>query len=246
MKNRKVKYLAVLFYFALYEIISILIGKSLLLPPIGEILRAFIFLSGEKIFWINVSFSLIRIFSGFVIAVFAGIILAMISYFTRFGYDFLKPLLTVIRATPVASFIILTLLWIKSGYVPVFISFLMVLPVVWGNIYEGLENTDIKLLQMAEIFGLGKWKKIKYIYANQCAPFFKTACITGLGFAWKSGIAAEVICMPKFSIGRRLYESKVYLETPQLFAWTLTVILLSIIAEEGIKLLFNSVQKSKR
>ncbi|MCI1999601.1 MAG: ABC transporter permease subunit [Clostridia bacterium] len=246
MKNKKIKYIAVLFYFVLYELISILIGKSLLLPSIGEILKAFVFLSGEKIFWINVFFSLLRIFSGFLIAVLLGTVLALISYFTKFGYEFLKPLLTVIRSTPVVSFIILALLWIKSGYVPVFISFLMVLPIVWENIYEGLKNTDVKLLQMAEVFGFSKWKKIKYIYAFQCAPFFKTACITGLGFAWKSGIAAEVICMPKFSIGRRLYESKAYLETPQLFAWTLTVIILSIIAEKGIKLLFDSVQKGVR
>jgi len=243
MNNKRVKLGVILLYFVIYELISKSIGESLLLPSIGEVLKAFLLLAVEKTFWINVFCSLIRIFSGFILAVLAGCVLAALSYFTKFGYVLLSPLITVIRSTPVASFIILTLLWIKSGYVPVFISFLMVVPVVWGNIYEGLKTTDLKLLQMADVFGFGAWKKLRYIYSVHCAPFFTTACVTGLGFAWKSGIAAEVISMPKFSIGRRLYESKVYLETPQLFAWTLTVIALSIVAEKGIKRIFKMKAK---
>ena len=92
---------------------------------------------------------------------------------------------------------------------------------------------------MADVFDFSVQRKIKMIYIPQVIPYFKTSCITGLGFAWKSGIAAEVISTPELSIGRKLYESKIYIETPELFAWTLTVIILSILAEKVFSTLLN-------
>ena len=152
-------------------------------------------------------------------------------------------MVSTVKATPVASFIILALLWIKTSYVPVFISFLMVMPVVWTNICQGIETADKSLLEAAEIFDMSPLKKVKYIYVPNCIPFFKSCAISGIGLAWKVGIAAEVICSPHFAIGSRLYESKIYLETPELFAWTAAVVILSIIIEKLTVKLLNTIFK---
>ena len=147
----------------------------------------------------------------------------------------LSPLRGVIRATPVSSFIILVLLWIQRGRVPAFISFLMVLPIVWTGVQQGLHATDPQLLEMARAYRFSRWKKLRYLYAPSVRPYFAAACMTGLGFAWKSGIAAEVIALPALSVGKNLYDAKIYLERADLFAWTLAVILLSLGLEALLK-----------
>ena len=144
----------------------------------------------------------------------------------------MDPLITVIKATPVASFIILCLIWIPSRNLSVFISFLMVFPVVYTNLLEGLRQTDKQLLEMADSFGAGLGKKVEFVYLSQVMPYAATACKLGLGLCWKAGIAAEVIGIPTGSIGEKLYKSKVYLETPDLFAWTIVIIFVSMTFEK--------------
>ena len=131
-----------------------------------------------------------------------------------------------------ASFIILALIWIKTGFIPVFISFLTVVPIVWSSILTGAESVDIKLLEMAQVFEYPFTVKLKKIYVPAVKPYLKAAAVTGVGFAFKSGIAAEIIASPVFSIGRKLQESRIYFETAELFAWTAVVIILSMIFEK--------------
>jgi len=239
------RFVSVLIWILIYEAVSIIVGKSLLVPRIGEIISVLLKLSMEFEFWHAVFFSLLRVSAGFVFAVIIGTILAIFSYFSKAIYNFLYPAISVIRSVPVASFIILVTLWIESGYVPAFISFLMVMPVVWANVTEGMYQTDKKLLEMSEVFEFSIIKKIRMIYIPQIIPYFRTACITGQGLAWKSGIAAEVISRPNFSIGRKVAESKIYLETPELFAWTIMVIILSIGAEKLFKYAFKKILKTR-
>ena len=146
----------------------------------------------------------------------------------------LAPLLHIVRAAPVASFIILALVWFRTDVLPVFIAFLMVMPVVWANVEKGIHGIDPTLLEMAEVYRFGRLKTLLRIRLPSVMPYFLAACTTGLGSAWKSGIAAEVICRPALSIGRQLQDAKIYLETPEVFAWTATVVTLSILLEKGL------------
>ena len=143
------------------------------------------------------------------------------------------PLFTTIKAVPVASFIILALLWVRGGNLSICISFLMVLPIVYINMLEGFTQVDRNLLEMAAVFRLSRSKKIKYIYVPQLLPYFTAACTTSLGLCWKSGIAAEVIGLPNGSMGNRLYETKLYMDTPEMFAWTVVIVLISFVVEKG-------------
>lgn len=224
----RIKIWAVVFWLIVWEIMARYIGQEILLVSPVTVLLTFFKLALTPAFWNSILFSFSRIILGFTLALIAGIILAAISSACVYIRELLKPLMAVIKATPVASFIILILIWISSRNLSIIISFLMVLPVVYSNILQGIEGTDSQLLEMACIFRISRFRRIRYIYFYQLLPYFKTACSLSLGLCWKAGVAAEVIGIPDGSIGEKLYESKIYLQTAELFAWTLTIILLSV------------------
>lgn len=222
-----IKIWAVLLWLILWELAARLIGQEILfVSPVVVLLKLFR-LTADPEFWHSIAFSFLRIIGGFVLALCMGIFLAGLSSVSVFVREWMRPLISVMKAVPVASFIILILIWVPSRNLAAVISFLMVLPVVYKNMLEGIERMDSRLLEMAQVFKIPYLKRIRYIYLSQIMPYFKAAASLSLGLCWKAGVAAEVIGIPEGSIGEKLYEAKVYLQTPDLFAWTLTIILLS-------------------
>ena len=136
--------------------------------------------------------------------------------------------MTAVQATPVASITILVLIWLSRDFVPVLICGMMVLPVVWSNVCAGIHAADPQLLEMAKVYRLPPLTIARRIYLPTVLPYFRAACTGALGLGWKAGIAAEVLTVPGKSIGRMISESKLYLLTEDLFAWTLAVVLLSL------------------
>lgn len=222
------KALIALIYLAVWEAASLLVGRELLLPaPLATVRRLFELLAkGES--WAYAGLSLLRIMSGYLLGVLVGVLLAVLTARSRFAESLLSPLRGVVKATPVTSFILLALLWLNSSLVPLFISFLMVLPMVWADTADAILHTDPRLVEMGRVFGLSRTKIVRKIFVPSVLPQFLAACTTSLGFAWKSGVAAEIIALPLRSIGYQLYEAKLRIETLDLFAWTLLVILMSM------------------
>ena len=222
------------FWLGVWQLAAAQVGKQLLLPTPAAVLLTLGRLLGTAVFWQTAGASLLRIFTGFVAGVAAGAALALLTSFSRWAEVLLAPAVRVVRATPVASFIILVLLWVKTGQVPGVISALMVLPVVWSSLSAGLKATDPLLLELASAYGFGRGKTVRLVYAPSALPYFASGCDTALGLAWKAGIAAEVLCLPKAAVGTQVYYSKIYLETPSLFAWTLVVVVMSLLLERGL------------
>ena len=214
-----------------WQFAYLLIAKDILISSPLDTVRELGTLAATSAFWLAVLTSMGRILAGFLLGVVACVLLAIVTSLSSWCYDFFKLPISIIKATPVASFIILILVWLPYGQVPVFTAFLIVLPVLWGNVSEGIRKTDRQLLEMAAGFKLSPLAKLRHIYIPSVLPYFMAGSTTGMGMAWKAGITAEVICIPKLSIGSALYSSKIYLDTPALFAWTVTVILLSVLLE---------------
>ena len=222
---------AVAVWLLLWQLASMAVGLPLLLPsPLAVLLRLGQLCTGAD-FWLTVASSLLRILLGFLLGVLFGTALAGLCWRFRLVDALARPLLGVLKSTPVASFIILALVWVKTTWLATVISFIMVLPLIYANVREGIDSADRQLLEMAQVFRLSRRKTFRYCYLPAILPFFLSAISSALGFAWKSGIAAEVLGRPAWAIGSQIYDSKIYLETPDLFAWTLVVILLSVLLE---------------
>lgn len=228
-----------LFWLIIWWLLALIVNKELLLPTPLVIGERFCELIVSAQFWHITAMSLLRIVAGFIIGLLAGILLAVLMNKSRLLYAVFSPIIKIVRAAPVASFILLALVWLASGKLPVFISALMVLPIVWANTFEGIKATDKQLLQMADCFQVGHWRKLRSIYLPSLQPYLLAAATTGMGLAWKSGITAEVIAYPKIAIGSELQAAKVYLETADVFVWTLVVILLSILLEKLLQRLLK-------
>ena len=223
-----------LFWLLLWWGASLLVNNTLLFPDPWTVASHLFALMGTGAFWLITATSVWRILLGVLVAVAIGGALAIATAFCRPLEELFSPLLTVVKSTPVASFIVLALIWLGRDVIPSFISILMETPVVWGNVSAGIKSTDPALLEMSRAYRVGRGRIFLRVYLPSVMPHFFSAIRTSLGLAWKAGIAAEVLTVPHNSIGKMLFESKLNMETADMFAWTFTVILLSLVIEKLI------------
>ena len=207
-------------------------GNELLLPYPWTVAQALGRLWVQWDFWKNVGLSLWRVLQGMAVGMAVGALLAMLTCWLPLADRLLSPAIRVIRATPVASFILLVLLWTARTNVPVVIAGLMVLTVVWENLSQSIRAVDPQLLEMAKCYGFSRLKIIYLVYIPSLKPFFSAALTNAIGLAWKSAVAAEVLCLPLLATGTKIYYAKLYLEIPELFAWTVVVVTLSLLLEK--------------
>ncbi len=235
---------AVLFWLMVWQICSIWIGQEILLVSPVAVCKTLWNLIQEISFWQSIVYSGWRIMGGFLLAVCLGVIAAAYAAKYRALENLLQPLVAAIKATPVASFIILALVWVSSANLSVLIAFLMGFPVVYTNLLQGFWNADKQIWEM--ICLLGVRHKIRYYWFVQLFPYLRAAIATAIGLCWKAGIAAEVIGMPEGSMGERLQEAKVYLQMPSLFAWTVAIVAVSVCIEKLILFLLVWLERKNK
>ena len=221
----------VLFWLLIWQLAAALVGQELLLPSPLRVARELIRLAGGAEFWLTVAQSIRRVLTGIASAVLLGILLALLTHKSALLRALLSPVMTLVKSTPVASFIILALVWLGRDVVPPVIAALMVLPVVWANVSQGLDGIDPQLLELAQVCRLPRGRVFRRITLPSVLPHLRAALCSALGLGWKAGVAAEILTVPARSIGKRIYEAKIYLETTELFAWTAAVVLLSLVIE---------------
>lgn len=242
LKNKLfVSFSVAIFWLAFWEVAALAVGRSVLLPSPVTTAQTLFSMVKESSFWISCLNTLLRIATGFAAGAAAGTVIGFICFKWSLPRQLLSPLQNVIKATPVASFIILALVWLGKNTIPSFTAFLMATPIMWSGVYSSLMSIDKKLTEAAVIFPLTLSEKIKYIYVPSMKTKYISALETSLGLAWKAGIAAEVLCMPANSMGKELHDAKVYIETEKLFAWTFCIIVISMILEYIMKKIFAHI-----
>ena len=222
---------AAAFWLAVWQCAAMAVGQEVFLVSPVQAGYTLLQLLPQAEFWQRVGFSSGRILLGFGLGVAVSIVLAVAAQAWHTADVLLAPVLQLVKATPVASFIILALVWVRGASLSVLISFLMVLPVLYGAVRTGLESADPQLLEMARVFRVPLGRRLRGIYLPQVMPYFRTAVSLGLGLCWKAGAAAEIIGLPAGSMGERLYTAKVYFQTADLFAWTVTIVAVSVVFE---------------
>jgi len=250
MKSKSIyKFLSVVFALFLWQIGSMIVGADYLLAsPVKVIIRLFS-LVRENGFIAIVWFSFLRISGGFLLSLIFGIIFAVIAFRKRIFEYFLWPFVITVKSVPIASFIILCLLWFNFNELTVFISFLISFPVIYSNFLQGLKNTDKNLKEVAKIYHIPFFRRLKYIYLPSVRPFLVSSCNVAIGMSWKAGVAAEVIGVVSGSIGGKLYDAKIYFNNADLLAWTVVIILISFLTEKLvvflIKLFFERIKNDE-
>lgn len=236
---------AIAVWVLIWHTAAVNLSEPLLLPTPVSVARRLLALAGTADFWQHSAFSLLRVLGGILIGTALAILTAVLTASLPPLHALLRPLIAVIKSTPVASFIILIMLWAHEDVLPVVVCTLMIFPVVWANVHAGLQNVPRPYREMARVFRLPLGRRIRRIYVPSALPYFLSACESSLGLAWKAGVAAEVLAPATKSIGRHLYESKLYILTEDMFAWTLAVVLFSVLLEKLTKYAFRRL-KAKR
>lgn len=235
------KFLIFLFWTALWQAASAAVGNSILLTGPADVLKTLVSLAVTADFWKTIACSSGKIMLGFFLAFLAGLLLGTAAFRFSVLEDLLAPVISLMKSIPVASFVILALIWIGSDNLCIFISFLVVLPMIYVNTLAGLRSTDPRLLEMADVFQVPFFRRIRFLYLPALLPYLVSGCRVALGMSIKSGVAAEVIGTPAWSIGKQLYLSKTWLDTSSLFAWTLVIIAVSALFERAVLFLLDRI-----
>lgn len=221
------------FWLAIWQLLDVIIDNRLVLAGPIRVAQALVEQIGQPDFWVICGASFGRIALGFLLSFVVGFLLALVSCRHRLFRDFVDPIISLLRTIPVASFIILLLIWVGNQALTVFLAFFIVLPLIYTNMVTGFESVDRQMLEMARVYGLSKWRTFLYIYRPAFMPFLMSSTKISLGMTWKSGIMAEVLATPKPSIGKEMATARTFLDTPDLLAWTVVVMVLSFLFEKA-------------
>ncbi len=180
----------------------------------------------------NISITLKRTMIGYGSSVVAGILFALLLNKSSLINRALRPLITVIQATPPVVWVALAVTWfgIADDLTPIFLIFVVSLPVIFINIYQGLSGLDSELLEMAILYQSSEWKIVKDIYLPALLPAFVSALSIGFAFAWKASVFAEFIGSSS-GVGFALSMANNNLQTAKLFAWTIILIIFMLLVE---------------
>lgn len=223
--------LAGAFWVALWYVAAWVVGREFLLASPTHVAARLAELVQTGGFWLTILTSLGRITLGFVAAAVVGTLTATAAARYRTVAFLSAPLISTVRAVPVVSFIILVLLWADAATLATVTSFLMVWPIMHSSIVEAVRARDTRLLEVVQVFAISRWRRIRAVDVPAALPFLASASRIGIGLAWKAGVAAEVIGVSQGSIGERLYQAKIFLESADLFAWTAVIVTVSIACE---------------
>lgn len=239
LRSIAAKGIAVLFALLLWQIAAMVVDLKIVLVTPVEVIERLGSIWREEGFFSSLWFSFRHIAGGFLLGLILGIFFAVLAGRFKLIETMLWPFMVTVKTVPVASFVVICLIWMKSESLSVFISFLIVLPVVYGNILEGIKSEDKGMKELAKVYRMPLLRRTAYVHLPQLKPFVMAACSTSLGMAWKAGVAAEIIGTPAGSVGKQLYYAKIYLDTDDLLCWTLVIVIVSVIFEKLFMLLLR-------
>lgn len=237
---------AVLFWLLLWQLAARLVGHEFLLASPLAVLKSLVDLVRLPGTWLAILRSLSRILLGFVLGALLGAVLASLCSRSQFLKELFAPLIAAARAAPVASFTILAIILVSTTWLSTLIALVIGFPVVYAQVTEGIARLDTELNEMADVFGAQPFKRFFYLRLPQMLPFLRAGLVTAAGLCWKSGVAAEVIGIPKGTIGEKLYSVKVNYYTADLFAWTILIILMSLLTVRLVGIMLSALERGIR
>ncbi|EHK2347907.1 ABC transporter permease subunit [Clostridium perfringens] len=235
-KNKKLIFLSSVILFILWQLASMIIGSEVILPSPYLTFKGLIEVIKSNDFFKIIISTLGRTFISFTLALVIALFLGVFSAFNKYIYNFMVPILNVMRSLPTIGFIILALIWLSQGIAPILVGFVMSFPIFYDAIIGAILNIDKNILEMAKVYEIGMGNLIKNIYLPSISFAICRIMVSTFSLTMKLVVGGEVIGQPKYSIGTALFVEKNYLNTNMVFAWIIVVIIIGII--------FSLIQKT--
>ncbi len=238
-RGRGAAALTAVFWLCLWQLACTAVGKEYIIPAPAHtlLLLGRMLLSAE--FYVNAAWTMGRVVSGIALSLFAGSLLAAAAYLLFAVRQLCAGVMATLKSVPVMAVILLAILWLPTDGVPVFVCFLMCCPVVYTNLLEGLDNVEPALQEMCSVYGISGWRRLRVLYWPSLRPYLRAACVLATGLSWKTVVAAEILAVPRFSMGYHLLSAKAVLAADELFAWTIAIVLLSFGFEKAVRMLLS-------
>lgn len=219
--------LGVLTLLTVWQIFSWSMGYPAIFPSLPDLFTKvlLIFVSGE--FYKALLITILRGIIGFIISLVFSFIFSTIALFSPFWKSFLHPVIVFLRSIPVISLVLIALLWFSPDYLPVFIAFLTMFPILYQSMLNGLEITDKKLIEMSKVFGKSALIRFTSIYLPSAKTIIFGGISSAMGFGWRAVIIGEVLAQPLHGIGTNMKKAQSYLNISELIAWTLVAVVVS-------------------
>lgn len=242
IKNSIISVLSVMCLVIIWKLGAVYFNQELILPSPGITVKQLWGIMHSDAFWPAVGATVGRGLIGFLISCLAGVVIGLAAGFSPPIFWLMQPWITVVKATPVMSVIILAIIWFQTDVVPVFVTFLMIFPIIYGNVVAGIKNVDHQLLEMASIYKVKFYRKIFELYIPSTLPYLLAGASTAMGITWKVIIASEILSQPELAIGTNLMVAKINLATAQVLAWTVVAIIISFLFEYFINVIDNRLK----
>lgn len=203
-------------------------------PGPTKVARAWLMLLGTDTFWIDLGITFWRVLAGFVLSAIVGLALGLAFGTNRQLGDFFEPLLAVTNTISAAIWAIFALTWFGiSNASTIFVVFMTAMPLILTNVWSGTQTVSTDLVELAHSFHMSRTQVILKIYLPTVLPDFFSGARLAFGFGWRVSLVAETIGSSS-GVGYRLRQAADLAQTDQVFAWTLTLVVLMVILESGL------------
>lgn len=234
MKRIVLTCLSILLIPVAWQLLSWQMAQPQLIPSFPDLIRALFRLVYLPGFLVSIGTTCLRAYVGLLLSLAAASITAFLLNRSE-GIRFLfMPWLSLLRSVPVISFILLALIFLNPEMIPLLIAFLTMYPLLTENLLKGLMNRRDSWKILARQFHLNAWNRLFQINYPQLKPYLFSGLASAVGFGWRAIIMGEVLSQCVDGIGKRMKEAQVFIDVPELIAWTLVAIVLSWLTDKLI------------
>src|SRR5260221_9198432 len=236
INNDGVRRLAILLVLALiWEAYARWVDNSLILPTLGATLATFFHDIASGVLIDRIATSLRSLMLGYLAGLFLAAALTTIAVSTRIGSDILSTLTAMFNPVPAIALLPVAVIWFGLGMPS--LVFVIVHSVLWAvalNTLTGFRSVPETLRMSGRNYGLTGIRYVALILVPAAFPSILAGLKIGWAFAWRTLIAAELIfgvSARSGGLGWYIFENRNLLETANVFAGLLTVIVIGLVVE---------------
>ena len=216
--------LAVLVMWGAWLIAYYTVRNDYVIPAFSDTMAAIgkNFADGE--FWRAFGNTLLRTFYSWLVAFAASLLCLSLGALSDKFRRFIAPFISVLCTVPTMAITLMLLIWTSPKIAPTFVAFLMIFPLSYTQLTAAFGGIDGKLVEMADVYRVGRWDKLRKIYIPLMLPDIFAQTGANISLTLKVMISAEVLAGTFGSVGGLMYTASMYSRMDQMFALTILML----------------------